>query len=71
MTVPRGDRLVRLYVQLDTTQEGESPIHPEEVTPAKILEYAKPIFEPYGMDFKVCDWFSIYTVSKLDSCTQD
>lgn len=63
MTVPREDRLVRLYVQLEQTEAGESPIKPEEATPEKILEFAKPIFSPYNLDFDVCDWYSIYTVS--------
>ncbi|KAI1137625.1 FAD binding domain-containing protein [Hypoxylon sp. FL0543] len=64
MTVPREDRLVRLYVQLGETAQGKSLVKTEDVTPEMILSYARRIFEPYRIGFKICDWHSVYTVGQ-------
>jgi hypothetical protein len=65
MTVPRENRLVRLYVQLD--DENGSKVTSEEnprMDSETILAHAKSIFHPYKFDFRVCDWSSVYTVSQ-------
>lgn len=65
MTVPRENRLLRLYVQLGRNdQSNTSQIEAEHLTPEVILTYAKPILTPYNLDFHVCDWYSMYTVGQ-------
>lgn len=62
MTVPRENRLVRLYVQLDETSDDE-PFDGGKLTLEEIAEHTREIFEPYRMDFAVCNWHSVYTGS--------
>lgn len=62
MTVPRENRLLRLYVQLAETPE-EKHFNASEVTPQTILQIAREIMRPYSLDFKICEWQSVYTVS--------
>jgi len=64
MTIPRENRLVRLYVQLDENQDdGCHRFSTANVTPEMMLAEAKGILAPYQLDFQICDWSSIYTVS--------
>lgn len=70
MTVPRENRLVRLYVQLDETSDHE-PFDGSEVTLEEMAKHTREIFEPYRMDFAVCDWHSVYTVSSCQWFTQE
>lgn len=62
MTMPREDRLVRLYVQLGEMAKGSEMVNPADVTPELILEHAQRIYHPYKLNFKICDWHSVYTV---------
>jgi len=62
MTVPREDRLVRFYIQLAET-ESEEDFDGDAFTPEKMVEQARKVLEPYTLNFEVCDWHSIYTVS--------
>ncbi|KAI2615342.1 FAD binding domain protein [Hypoxylon sp. NC1633] len=68
MTVPRENRLVRLYVQLGETSQGGNLINPKDVTPEMILTRAQRILKPYQIDFKICDWHSVYTVRPRTPC---
>lgn len=63
MTVPRENRLVRLYVQLGETPAGQS-IDRDSITPQTILDKARPILAPYSLDFRICDWQSVYTIGQ-------
>lgn len=63
MTIPREGRLVRLYVQFGETAEGET-FDRASVTPRTILDRARPILEPYSLDFRICDWQSVYTIGQ-------
>lgn len=62
MTVPREDRLVRFYIPLAET-ESEEGFDGANFTPEKMVEQARKVLEPYMLDFEVCDWPSVYTVS--------
>ncbi|KAI1759577.1 FAD binding domain-containing protein [Hypoxylon sp. FL1150] len=64
MTVPREDRLVRLYVQLGETARGSNLVKQADVTPEMILEHAQRILKPYTLNFEICDWHSVYTVGQ-------
>lgn len=63
MTVPKKNRLVRLYVQLGETAAGKGT-NPRAITPEEILAQARKCLSPYDLDFKVCDWHSRYTVGQ-------
>lgn len=60
MTCPRENRLTRLYIQL--SEEG-SKYDRSQITPELMLEKAQAILKPYKLDFKYCDWWSVYQVS--------
>lgn len=66
MTVPREDRLVRFYIQLAET-ESEDNFDGDAVTTETMVKQARKVLEPYTLDFEVCDWHSIYTVSEARS----
>jgi len=60
MTIPRENRLVRLYVQIGEDQNDGTDTN--NITPEMILADAQDILAPYSLDFRTCDWYSIYTV---------
>ena len=62
MTLPRENRLVRFYVQLAETGTRDDNFDRSAVTPEAIIDRAQSIMKPYKLDFKICDWFSVYTV---------
>ncbi|EMC94079.1 hypothetical protein BAUCODRAFT_124812 [Baudoinia panamericana UAMH 10762] len=63
MTVPREHRLVRLYVQLGETKAGERS-SAQSATPQTILDQARSVMRPYSLDFRICDWQSVYTIGQ-------
>ncbi len=63
MTLPREDRLVRFYIQLAET-ESEEDFDGAAFTPEKMVAQARKVLEPYTLDFEICDWHSVYTVSE-------
>ncbi|KAF2774157.1 hypothetical protein EJ03DRAFT_1473 [Teratosphaeria nubilosa] len=63
MTVPREDRLVRLYVQMGETATNEK-FDRTSVTAETILAKAQEAFHPYTLDFRICDWQSVFTVGQ-------
>jgi hypothetical protein len=65
MIVPREDRLVRFYVQLTELKVNGGRFDRSQVTPASILAAAKWSIEPYTLDYKICDWWSVYQVRPL------
>lgn len=60
MTVPRENRLNRLYIQL--SEEGRN-YDRSQITHELMLKRAQEILKPYSLDFKYCDWWSAYQVS--------
>ena len=59
MLVPREDRLNRFYIQL--SQEGQT-YDRTKVTPKTMLRIAQGIMKPYKIDYRYCDWWSLYQV---------
>ncbi|GAB7331430.1 hypothetical protein MBLNU13_g02848t1 [Cladosporium sp. NU13] len=51
MTVPREERLVRVYVQLAET-ESEEGFDGDAFKPEKMVEQARKVLEPYTLDFE-------------------
>ncbi|EGG09012.1 uncharacterized protein MELLADRAFT_115864 [Melampsora larici-populina 98AG31] len=75
MVIPRERNLVRFYVQLKLEQPDETgsqsnpqsqPQHfqREEATLEICQARARKIFEPYHLDFKYVDWFSVYQIGQ-------
>ena len=63
LNIPRENRLNRLYIQLnsDTTNQ---PFDRALVSPSTMLKTAQRILAPYTLDFKYCDWWSIYQIGQ-------
>ena len=62
LNIPREDRINRLYIQLNAGA-GES-IDRSTVNPKTMLEIARKIMHPYKIDFRICDWWSIYQIGQ-------
>jgi phenol 2-monooxygenase len=63
MIVPRERNLTRLYVPFND-QDHEEPFDRSSITLERILARAKKFFEPYTLDFKVCEYWSVYQVGQ-------
>ncbi|BCR90132.1 uncharacterized protein ACHE_60018A [Aspergillus chevalieri] len=67
MQLPRENRLIRLYIQLKHDDElGQKAIQNahDKNTPKRLLQIAQRTYEPYRMDFKRCDWWSLYHIGQ-------
>ena len=64
MVIPRENKLVRLYIQLTTTEkvggngEGGAKADRSKINPDVILKAAQRIIAPYKLDYRVLDWVS-------------
>ncbi|KAK5168431.1 uncharacterized protein LTR77_007001 [Saxophila tyrrhenica] len=62
MVIPRENKLVRLYIQLTTTEktgdEGGAKADRSKINPQVILEAAQRIMAPYKLSYRVLDWVS-------------
>ena len=63
LIAPREGKLARLYIQLNEASGKDGNLPHLEITPALILEAAQRIMEPYRLEFKYLDWWSVYKVS--------
>lgn len=63
MIVPRERNLTRLYVPFNDQSRGK-PFDRSSITLERILARAKKFFEPYTIDFKVCEYWSVYQVGQ-------
>ncbi|CAI7611503.1 unnamed protein product [Penicillium palitans] len=62
MTVPRENRLVRLYIQTQDDTEDEALQHHTR-SPRAMIETAEKLMKPYKLTYKYCEWWSRYSVS--------
>ena len=62
MTVPRERRLVRFYIQMDDMSKTGTPDR-SRINPESMLKAAQDIMAPYTLQFKYCEWWSVYQVS--------
>ena len=64
--IPRELGLVRLYVQFpeDWEDSGKSSTKDDPSVCQDILKAAQKIFEPYTMDYKYCDWWTVYRIGQ-------
>lgn len=57
MVIPRENKLVRLYIQLTTTNsEGGAKADRSKINPETILASAQRIMAPYTITYRVLDW---------------
>lgn len=61
MTVPREDRLVRLYIQLKDVSNYQDR---SKVTLDVLFRAAQKIIAPYKLEYQHCDWWSLYRIGQ-------
>ncbi|KAL2223109.1 FAD binding domain protein [Thermoascus aurantiacus ATCC 26904] len=64
MVIPRENKLVRLYIQLTTTEKGGGHYDRSKITPDMILKAAQKIMAPYKIDYEYCDWWTAYQIGQ-------
>ncbi|KAL1968519.1 hypothetical protein VTN77DRAFT_1729 [Rasamsonia byssochlamydoides] len=64
MVIPRENKLVRLYIQLTTTEKGGGHHDRSKITPEMILKSAQKIMAPYKIDYEYCDWWTAYQIGQ-------
>lgn len=68
MIIPRENKLVRVYVQLTTTQkigdEAGSRADRSKVSPEAIIGEAQKILAPYKLSYKKLDWWTAYQIGQ-------
>ena len=66
MVIPRENKLVRLYIQLTTTEkeDGGKKVDRSKINPQTILESAQRIMRPYEITYRYCDWWTAYQIGQ-------
>ncbi|KAJ9608456.1 hypothetical protein H2200_007444 [Cladophialophora chaetospira] len=66
MVIPRENKLVRLYIQLTTTEnvEGGKKADRSKINPESILASAQRIMSPYKITYRYCDWWTAYQIGQ-------
>ncbi|PBP28802.1 Phenol 2-monooxygenase, partial [Diplocarpon rosae] len=64
MVIPRENKLVRLYIQMTTTENGGGKLDRRTITPQMILESAQRTMAPYKLTYKYCDWWTAYQIGQ-------
>ena len=66
MVIPRENKLVRLYIQLTTTEaaEGGKKVDRSKINPESILASAQRIMKPYKISYRYCDWWTAYQIGQ-------
>jgi phenol 2-monooxygenase len=64
MVIPRENKLVRLYIQLQSTDQGGAKIDRTNITPDMILQSAQRIIAPYNLTYEYCDWWTAYQIGQ-------
>lgn len=67
MVIPRENKLVRLYIQLTTTEkigQGGAKADRSTITPDTILQAAQRIIAPYKITYRKLDWWTAYQIGQ-------
>ncbi|KAK5089028.1 hypothetical protein LTR05_003252 [Lithohypha guttulata] len=66
MVIPRENKLVRLYIQLTTTnvEGGGKKFDRSTITPETIIASAQRIMRPYKIDYHYLDWWTAYQIGQ-------
>jgi len=69
MVIPRENKLVRLYIQLTTTNGsadgGAAKLDRSKISPDTILQSAQRIMAPYRISYRKLDWVSCCRAQRL------
>lgn len=68
MVIPRENKLVRLYIQLTTTNADDGTAGKKfdrsTITPDTIIASAQRIMRPYKIDYRYLDWWTAYQIGQ-------
>lgn len=68
MVIPRENKLVRLYIQLTTTNvedgSGSKKFDRSTITPETIIASAQRIIQPYKIEYRYLDWWTAYQIGQ-------
>ena len=65
MVIPRENKLVRLYIQLNEVAPDETGrADRSKITPNSILKAAQKIMQPYSLTYQYCDWWTAYQIGQ-------
>lgn len=66
MVIPRENKMVRLYIQLTTTNTdgGAAKYDRSQITPETIIASAQRIMQPYKIDYRSIDWWTAYQIGQ-------
>ncbi|KIX98498.1 uncharacterized protein Z520_05799 [Fonsecaea multimorphosa CBS 102226] len=65
MIIPRENKLVRLYIQLTTTNTASGQkVDRSSLTPEAIIASAQKIMRPYSITYKYLDWWTAYQIGQ-------
>ncbi|KAK2812985.1 hypothetical protein FQN50_001006 [Emmonsiellopsis sp. PD_5] len=65
MIIPRENKLVRLYIQLNEVPVGEGGrADRSKINPEFILKSAQKILAPYKLTYAYCDWWTAYQIGQ-------
>ena len=67
MVIPRENKLVRLYIQLTTTNVDGTcgkRVDRSTITPETIIASAQRIMRPYKISYKYLDWWTAYQIGQ-------
>lgn len=62
MVIPRENRIVRLYIQLNEIGKAGTQFNRTKITPDIIFKAAQKIMSPYQLAYKHCEWWTAYQV---------
>lgn len=62
MVIPRENKLVRLYIQLNAVNSTGQQVDRSKISPEMILKSAQKILSPYKLTYDYCDWWTAYQV---------
>ena len=64
MVIPRENKLVRLYIQLNEVNSAGQQNDRSKITPDLILKAAQKIMSPYKLTYNYCDWWTAYQIGQ-------
>ena len=69
MVIPRENKLVRLYIQVTTTEKLDdgsagARVDRTKITPEIILKSAQKILAPYTLTYRTLDWWTAYQIGQ-------
>ncbi|TLD20650.1 hypothetical protein PspLS_08612 [Pyricularia sp. CBS 133598] len=66
MVIPRENKLVRLYIQLNEIKPDAASGRADrtKITPATILRAAQNIIKPYTLTYEHCSWWTAYQIGQ-------